>query len=72
MRATHALAAVLLAADAEAQGQNAAQKVMLDGDVMRFGNVDDIIPGRPLGTVYPDGRVDAFHSTLPREVSHVP
>lgn len=68
MRTSAALAAIILAAEAEAQLFAAPCKVHIDGDELRFGHVTDPLPGRAVCTVYPDGRVDTFHAVLPIEV----
>lgn len=68
LRSAQALAAALLVADANAQAQEASQKVTLAGDVLRTGHFADLIPGRPVASVYPDGRIDFYHSTFPLEV----
>lgn len=67
MRTPQALAAILLAADAEAAVMAGPCKVHVDGDELRFGHVTDPLPGRAIMTVWPDGRVETFHAQLPKE-----
>lgn len=71
MRTTHALSAMLLVADGEAQASELPHKILLNGNVLTCFEASVAAPGRPICSVYPDGRVETFHAVLPLEVSNV-
>lgn len=70
MRTPQALAAMILAADAEAQKSDRPVAVYVGDKGVTTMRTHGPLAGdnKPVCSVYPDGRVDFYHSHLPKEV----